>query len=176
MNKKLATLLLIASALFSQWLYWGSNSKIEQVLTSREWQTNLTTYVFSDIFSQQLEDSVSSLNKVKLLSNVRYLSNGTYIRWSLMQLFDDEGELYYGVDIQENGVWQLSDHYLLVEPKEFKNSSTSESSDFTEDQLNMIKQVFIMDSQQSRRIDIINDNSILLTSLGHGSRVLISTP
>ncbi|GAM61248.1 hypothetical protein JCM19232_5549 [Vibrio ishigakensis] len=40
----------------------------------------------------------------------------------------------------------------------------------------MIKQVFITDAQQSRRVDIVNDNSILLTSLGHGSRVLVSTP
>ena len=172
MNQRVASILLVISVVFSGWLYWGSDVKIEQVLTSREWQTNLDTFVYSDL----ADDSIGPLNKVHIMSNVKYLPNGDYIRASRIQLFNDVDVVSFTMNITESGVWQLSDNYLLIDPKEFKDSSAIDSQDFTESQLRVIKQLFITDAQQSRRVDIIDDNSILLTSLGHGSRVLVSTP
>lgn len=172
MNQKTATVILVLSAIFSGWLYWGSDVKIEQILTSREWQTNMNTFIVSD----QADDAIGPLSKVHITSNVKYLPNGDYLRESRMQLFNENKEVSLTMSISETGRWELSDNYLLIDPKEFKDSSTAESQDFTDTQLRMIKQVFITDAQQSRRVDIVNDNSILLTSLGHGSRVLVSTP
>lgn len=172
MNKKAAFVILALSAIFSGWLFWGSDVKVEQVLTSREWQTNMNTFVLAE----QADDAIGPVSKVHITSNVKYLPNGDYLRESRMQLFNDSKEISLTMNISESGRWELSDNYLLIDPKEFKDSSTSESKDFTDSQLRMIKQVFITDAQQSRRVDIINDNSILLTSLGHGSRVLVSTP
>ncbi|MEZ9628648.1 hypothetical protein BCT86_01300 [Vibrio breoganii] len=172
MNQRVASILLALSVIFSGWLYWGSDVKIEQVLTSREWQTNLYTVVYSDIS----DESLGPLSQVHIMSNVKYLPNGDYIRASRIQLFNDDEVVSFTMNITEQGVWQLSDNYLLIDPKEFKDSSAIESKDFTESQLRVMKQVFITDAQQSRRVDIIDANSILLTSLGHGSRVLVSTP
>ncbi|GAM57431.1 transmembrane regulatory protein toxS [Vibrio ishigakensis] len=172
MNQKTATVILVLSAIFSGWLYWGSDVKIEQILTSREWQTNMNTFIVSD----QADDAIGPLSKVHITSNVKYLPNGDYLRESRMQLFNENKEVSLTMSISETGRWELSDNYLLIDPKEFKDSSTADSQDFTDTQLRMIKQVFITDAQQSRRVDIVNDNSILLTSLGHGSRVLVSTP
>ncbi|WP_261815710.1 regulatory protein ToxS [Vibrio gallicus] len=173
MNKRIAAIILIISTLVSSWIFWGSDVKVEQVLTSREWQTNMNTLVYSD----EADKAIGPVSKVHVTSNVKYLPNGDYIRSSRMQIFNDDEEISLTMNIAESGRWELSDNYLLIDPKEFKDSSTTgESQDFTDAQLRMIKQVFITDAQQSRRMDIINDNSILLTSLGHGSRVLVSTP
>ncbi|MGL6055649.1 MAG: regulatory protein ToxS, partial [Vibrio metschnikovii] len=76
------------------------------------------------------------------------------------------------INISESGEWSISDNYLLVSPTEFKDISSSYSKDFTPKQLQLITQLFKMDAQQSRRIDIINKKTLLLTSLSHGSTVL----
>ncbi|MGR5489002.1 regulatory protein ToxS, partial [Vibrio alfacsensis] len=41
MKMKYAAILLALSTALSAWLYWGSDLKIEQVLTSNEWQSNM---------------------------------------------------------------------------------------------------------------------------------------
>lgn len=38
-NRHIAMGILLLSLLLSSWLYWGSDFKLEQVLTSREWQS-----------------------------------------------------------------------------------------------------------------------------------------
>lgn len=78
------------------------------------------------------------------------------------------------INISESGDWDVSDNYLLVSPTEFKDVSSTQSKDFTPQQLDLITQLFKMDSEQSRRIDIVNEKTLLLTSLNHGSTVLFS--
>ncbi|MGB6293317.1 MAG: regulatory protein ToxS [Vibrio anguillarum] len=168
MNPKVATLILAISALFSSWLYWGSDLKIEQILTAQEWQSKMVTVVKR---SQQ-NDSVGPIRRVDVNSNVKYLPNGTYIRMSNVKLFAVGGESESFINISETGIWDISDSYLLISPSEFKNISSSQSKDFTPEQLELITQFFKMDAQQSRRIDVVNEKTLLLTSLSHGSTVL----
>ncbi|GAD89067.1 hypothetical protein VHA01S_014_00920 [Vibrio halioticoli NBRC 102217] len=173
MNQRVALILLAISTIISGWLFWGSDVKVEQVLTAREWQTNLDAFVHTDLIDENL---VGPLRKVHITSNVKYLPNGEYIRSSRIQLLSDNDQEVHILNIDESGIWQLSDNYLLIDLKEFKQSTGISSQDFKESQLTIIKQILRTDAQQSRRVDIINDNSILLTSLGHGSRVLVSAP
>ena len=92
-----------------------------------------------------------------------------------MKLFAQEAkEPDSVINISETGDWDVSDNYLLVTPKQFKDVSNSKSSDFTPEQLKLITQFFKLDAEQSRRIDIVNDKTLLLTSLSHGSQVLFS--
>lgn len=77
MNRKFASFLLFISAAFSAWFYWGSDLKIEQVLTSREWQSKMVTL----IGNKQQNDSVGPLRRVDMTSNVKYLPNGTYVQY-----------------------------------------------------------------------------------------------
>ncbi|HBK8013120.1 TPA: SelT/SelW/SelH family protein [Vibrio cholerae] len=37
--------ILLLSLLLSSWLYWGSDFKLEQVLTSREWQSKMVSLI-----------------------------------------------------------------------------------------------------------------------------------
>lgn len=170
MNQKIAAGLLIVSALFSGWLYWGSDLKVEQVLTSNEWQSEMVTVIADSI----QEESVGPLRKVNVVSNVKYLPNNTYIRVATVRLYGNDADNESIINISESGTWDISDNYLLVSPTEFKDVSSAQSKDFTAEQLDLITQLFKMDAQQSRRIDIVNTKTLLLTSLSHGSTVLFT--
>ncbi|AIU66104.1 membrane protein [Vibrio coralliilyticus] len=170
MNQKIAAGLLVLSALFSGWLYWGSDLKVEQVLTAKEWQSKMVTVITDSL----QEESVGPLRKVDVTSNVKYLPNGSYIRVATVRLYANNAESENVINISETGEWDISDNYLLVSPIEFKDVSSAQSKDFTADQLKLITQIFKMDAQQSRRIDIVNEKTLLLTSLSHGSTVLFS--
>jgi len=170
MNQKIAAGLLILSSVFSAWLYWGSDLKVEQVLTSKEWQSNMVTVITEPL----QEESVGPLRKVEVTSNVKYLPNNTYIRVATVRLFPHNAKTESIINISETGEWDISDNYLLVSPTEFKDVSSAQSKDFSAEQLDLITQIFKMDAQQSRRIDVVNTNTLLLTSLSHGSTVLFS--
>lgn len=170
MKSLIPKLLLAISIIFSSWMYWGSDIKVEQVLTSKEWQSRHVTH----ITHENREQDLGPLRKVTITSNVKYLPNGTYIRVSLMELFSDDTVIPNIINISEKGDWELSDNYLLISPIEFKDVSTNQNQDFTERQLALITQVVKVDTQQSRRVDIVNDKALLLTSLNHGSTILFS--
>lgn len=169
MIRKIAVLLLLISASGSVWLYRGSDVKLEQILCSREWQSKMVTLI-----EQKLpNDSVGPLHRVDVTSNVKYLPNGNYLRVSIVKLYSIEQVVAENIiNISESGEWTISDNYLLVSPHEFKDVSSAYSKNFTAEQLQLITQLFKVDAQQSRRIDVVNDKTLLLTSLNHGSTVL----
>lgn len=168
MKIKFASAVLAASTLFSVWLYWGSDLKVEQVLTASEWQSEMVTLITDKLPN----DTVGPLRRVQVNSNVKYLPNGDYIRVSGIKLLAQGSTAESKISISEKGSWEVSDNYLLVSPSEFKDISTSQSQDFSAEQLALITQIFRLDSEQSRRIDIVNGKTLLLTSLNHGSTVL----
>ena len=168
MKIKIASAVLAVSILFSCWLYWGSDLKVEQVLTSNEWQSTMVTLITDTL----PDDTVGPLRKVNVESNVKYLPNGEYIRVANIQLFAQGSNTESTINISEKGRWEVSDNYLLVSPSEFKDISASQSKDFSESQLRLITQIFKLDAEQRRRIDVVNEKTLLLTSLNHGSTVL----
>ncbi len=168
MKIKFASAVLAVSLLFSGWLYWGSDFKVERVLTSDEWQSEMVTLITDTLPN----NNVGPLRRVHVKSNVKYLPNGEYIRVSGIKLFAQGSETESKISISEKGNWEVSDNYLLVSPYEFKDISSSQSKDFSAEQLRLITQIFKLDSEQSRRIDVVNGKALLLTSLNHGSTVL----
>ncbi|EEW05558.1 regulatory protein ToxS [Vibrio mimicus] len=169
-NKHIAIGILLISLVFSGWLYWGSDLKLEQVLTSREWQSKMVSL----IKTKSNSPAMGPLSRVDVSSNVKYLPNGTYLRVSIVKLYSDGNSAESTINISESGEWDISDNYLLVTPIQFKDISSNQSKDFTDEQLQLITQLFKMDAQQSRRVDIVNEKTILFTSLNHGSTVLFS--
>ncbi|OLQ69346.1 hypothetical protein BIT28_20410 [Photobacterium proteolyticum] len=163
-----AFIVLALSTSFSAWLYFSSDYKQEQLLMSREWQSMSV----SRIEAMQLEQ-LGMLRRVEQSSHVVYLPNKTYSRITLLKLFS-ESEQPLTLHISESGKWDISGGYLLTEPLEFKDITSGQNKDFQSHHLAIVKQVFRMDAQQSRRIDIINKKSLLLTSLTYGSSILYS--
>ncbi|MCE0492992.1 regulatory protein ToxS [Vibrio salinus] len=172
MNKKVAVILLLLSVGLSLWIYLGSNVKLKQLVMSREWQSRMITI----IKTKDEELSVNSLKKVVITSNVKYLPNSNYIRVSVIKLFSAENgkEPESTINISETGTWSMSENYLLISPNQFKDISSKQSKDFSPEQLDIVTQFFKMDAQQSRRVDIVNDHTLLFTGLNHDSTLLYS--
>ncbi len=170
MIRRIAILTLIVSAVFSSWLYWGSDLKLKQEISSHEWQSKTIT-VLENTDSHQ---SIGPLRRVNITSNVKYLPNDTYSRDSRIILSTLDNETQSTIIVSETGNWDISDSYLLVSPTQFKNISQSQNTEFTQDELDLITNFFEMEAEQSRRIDIVNSKTLLLTSLNHGSTVLFS--
>lgn len=170
---KFAFVVLATSIILSVWLYLGADIKLEKELTSREWQTTMSHYFSREIQNGE-NNRIGMLSKVDVTSNVKYLPNGAYLRVSRLTMYERDNQITSVMNISETGEWELSDNYLLINPKEVKDTSTNTSADFTEEQIEVIKTLFIMDAEQSRRVDVINNKAILLTSLNHGSRILSS--
>ncbi len=167
MKIKYASAVLAVSILFSSWLYWESDLKVEQLLTANEWQSEMVTLI-----TNKPDDTVGPLRRVHVKSNVKYLPKGEYIRVSNIKLLAQDSTAESKIIISEHGSWEVSDNYLLVSPSEFKDISSAQSKDFSAEQLALITQIFRVDSEQSRRIDVVNEKALLLTSLNHGSAVL----
>ncbi len=169
---KTAAIAAVVSTLFSLWVYWGSDFKVQQLLTSREWQSRIVTLIEHDMSPDAPADQV---RRVDVNSNVKYLPNQTYIRVSAIKVYaQQQPEL--NINISESGNWSLSDGYLLISPTEFKDLSTNQNNSFTHEQLDIVKQFFKMEAQQSRRIDVVNSNTLLLVSLNHDSVTLYARP
>ena len=168
----LPIILLIISMISSGWFYWKSDSKVEQLLTSKEWQSMSTVRIDSNV---DFED-MGPLKRADIKSNVVYLPNKTYSKSSTLTLFsalsDDVFPLT--INVMETGHWDYSGNYLLIDPTEFKDVTANDNKDFSGSQKKLIMRVFKMDAQQSKRIDVINDKTLLLTSLNYGSGILFS--
>ncbi|MGO2508797.1 MAG: regulatory protein ToxS [Vibrio hibernica] len=166
--KKIITIIALAgSIIFSSWAYWHSDFKLKHLLESREWQS-------VSIAHMSEWESSSSIDKARILSNVKYLPNGTYLKISALSLYSKQLKDPAELSISESGQWDLSDNYIIITPKDFKDTSSISPSGLPKKQLDKITELFKMSSQQSRKIDVINDNTLLFTTLGNGSTVLFS--
>ncbi|MGF1687651.1 regulatory protein ToxS [Photobacterium japonica] len=161
-----ALMVLALSVLLSAGIYFSGDYKQAQLLMSQEWQTRSTSH----IEATELDD-LGMLRRVDQNSHVVYLPNHTYSRITLVHLFSDEAQPLT-LHISESGKWDISGGYLLTEPVEFKDITSGQNQDFKPAHLAIIKQIYRMDAQQSRRLDVLNKKAILLTSLTYGSNIL----
>lgn len=115
-NRHIAMGILLLSLLLSSWLYWGSDFKLEQVLTSREWQSKMVSLIKTNSNSP----AIGPLSRVDVTSNVKYLPNGTYLRVSIVKLFSDDNSAESVINISEFGEWDISDNYLWLRQSSLK--------------------------------------------------------
>lgn len=166
--KKRISFVVLVMVLIGSWNYWQGDSKLKQQLTSREWQS--TTIAYMNFWDQTIQD----LDKAKISSTVKYLPNQNYIKNSTLVFTSKNIEKPVEIVISESGSWELSDHYLIVESSEFKDISTTPITQISPAQVEKLKTLFKINAQQSRKIDVLNERTLLLTSLSHGSTVLFS--
>ncbi|MGR6840262.1 regulatory protein ToxS [Aliivibrio wodanis] len=162
--------LLFISIISSAWFYWESDSKVEQLLTSKEWQSMSTVRIDSNY------EDMGPLKRADIKSNVVYLPNKTYSKSSTLVIYSGlpNEATPLTINVMETGNWDYSGDYLLIDPTEFKDVTANDNKDFSGSQKKLIMRVFRMDAQQSKRVDVINNKTLLLTSLNYGSGILFS--
>lgn len=166
--KKIVPITVLIIALVASWIYWNSDQKVEQTLISKEWQS--TTIAYMNLWEQK----ISSLDKAVITSTVKYLPNKSYIKNSTLIFSSKNIQDPIEITISESGQWDVSDNYLIVDATVFKDISTKPVTLISPEQVDELKKLFKISSQQSRKIDVIDDRTLLLTSLGHGSNIFIS--
>lgn len=166
--KLILTICALVVSLIGSWIFWHGDFKLQHQLTSKEWKS--TSMAYMNLWDKE----VSDLDKAVINSTVKYLPNHTYIKNSTLIFSSPDFEKPVEINIAESGNWDLSDHYLLVGPLEFKDITTTPITQISKTQIEELKTLFKVNSQQSRKIDVIDKNTLLLTNLGHGSTVLFS--
>lgn len=163
-------ILLTISILGSAWFYWESDNKVEQLLISKEWQSRSTVRIDTDY------EDMGPLKRADINSNVVYLPNKTYSKSSTLVIYSGLADETHPltINVMETGTWDYSGDYLLITPIEFKDVTANDNKYFSGDQKKLIMRVFQMDEQQSKRVDVINEKTLLLTSLNYGSGILFS--
>ncbi len=169
LKQNLPLIILIASAIISAWLYWSSDFKTTQLLTSQKWESNMTTRIKAGL------NIVNDLKRANINSNVVYHPNGKYSKDSIVKLYTGE-ELTFAseIHISESGKWSFSGQYLIINPIEFNNVATNEAHSFSKKQIKEMMSIFKMEAERTQRVDIINKKTLLLTSLNNGSAILFT--
>ncbi|MCE7534338.1 regulatory protein ToxS [Aliivibrio fischeri] len=169
-KRLLPLILLTISIIGSAWFYWKSDSKVEQLLISKEWQSMSTVRIDTDY------EYMGPLKRADIKSNVVYLPNKTYSKSSTLTIYSGLADEIHPltINVMETGNWDYSGDYLLIDPTEFKDVTASDNKNFSGSQKKLIMRVFRMDAQQSKRVDVVNDKTLLLTSLNYGSGILFS--
>ncbi|OEF24003.1 regulatory protein ToxS [Vibrio rumoiensis] len=166
--QKILSIIALIITVIGVWLFWNGDSKVKQLLTSREWQS--TTIAYMTFWDQK----ISTLDKAVITSTIKYLPNNTYLKISTLVFSSKNITAPIEINISESGGWELSDHYLVVTSDQFKDISTKPVTEISPAQVDELKKLFKISSQQSRRVDVVNEKTLLLTSLGHGSTILSS--
>ncbi|MFH0256334.1 regulatory protein ToxS [Vibrio rumoiensis] len=166
--KKIVPVIVLIITLVASWMYWNSDKKLEEALMSKEWHS--TTIAYMNLWDQK----ISSLDKAVIRSTVKYLPNKNYIKNSTLIFSSKNVQDPIEITISESGQWDVSDSYLIVDATSFKDISTKPVTLISPEQVDELKKLFKISSQQSRKIDVIDERTLLLTSLGHGSNIFVS--
>ncbi len=165
-------LLLISSLVFSAWIYYGSDYKLSQLLMSKEWQSTITTRISPN---QHQLASLGLVRYIDQVSHMVYLPNHTYSRVTQMKIYTiTPGSPPVNLQISESGNWNLSGHYLITQPIEFKDITSGMNADVKSLHLEVMKNVFELSAEQSQHVGVLNPNALLLTNLMYGSTILYS--
>ncbi|WED25005.1 regulatory protein ToxS [Vibrio sp. JC009] len=137
------------------------------MLTSKEWKHS-AVIMFPSNMNTEPDNTYLPIGQIHIHSTARYLSNGTYVKSSALDLYlHQEREIGRPdsiIRISESGTWQLIDNYLFIHQTEIQELPVMKDSVLSTIQTQEIKERYVIEGQQSKRIDILSENSLLITS------------
>ncbi|TCS40202.1 regulatory protein ToxS [Reinekea marinisedimentorum] len=175
MNRKFFIGVLAASLIACAVIYVVPLYRLQNAITASEWKSK-SVIVFSELNIQQGAEDVPPLSKVEVFSNTRYLRDGVFIKVTHINVFkngnDAASEPPVSVEFTESGQWEMHGNYLFLTDTEITNVPTNRSLGVSKEQINELRDRLLTTEQQSSRVEIINERSILLTSLNQDSLLL----
>ncbi len=174
MNKKtLSLLVLFVVAIGSVYILFFSDLPLERRLIANEWRSDATIHISKEK-AEELEHIIGFVSKVNISSNTRFLSDGTYIRESNVGLYQLDNKLTASITISETGEWSCSDSVLLLSTVDTQGYSLPRNNKLTKEQIDVGKQWVILNDQQSKKLDVIDDSTILMSSLDNNTRLMVA--
>lgn len=157
--------------------YMASNNNLDSLIVSQEWHSH-SVVLFPERSERTLPGDDEPLDRIKINSKTKYLDNGQFINTTRIDVFkkqvEKNGRPSSTVEFSESGTWQINNNYLLISNTEVENVPTKKSLSLTDEQVNDLRNRVVMSSKQNWRIDMLNEQSLLLTSLSNDSQLLTS--
>ncbi len=160
-------LLLLLTLVGSCWVFLGEDVRTSNLLLSREWKSNTVNYIEESTYR-----NVTGLTATEQHSNMVFLPNNTYSRDTQIVLKNEVDNIRVIMSVSESGKWEVSGGYLRLTLGELKDVTTGDTSEFSKDDLALVRTFYRMGAEKVRRIDVLSNTALLLTSLNHGSMVL----
>ncbi|WP_434355977.1 regulatory protein ToxS [Parasalinivibrio latis] len=159
--------ILAISVVLSAWFFLGSDYRIEKMLTQNEWHTRSLSRIEPAAF-----DDVPDLSSSYTTSATVFLPNHSYSRQTDVLLRGKSEDVKVKLIIAEQGKWSVSGGYLTLQPTSFSDVTSGNNESFTTQEMDLLRAFYKLNVLQIRRIDKINNSTLMLTSLNYGSIVL----
>lgn len=161
--------LLLVSIIASAWVFLGEDMRTSSLLLSKEWKSRTINHIEESDYRD-----VAGLTETEQQSNMVFLPDNTYSRDTQIVLKNEVENIQVVMSISESGEWEVSGGYLKLKLGSIKDVTTGDTEEFSEQDLTLVRTFYRLGAEKVRRIDVLNDGSLLLTSLNHGSLVLYS--
>ena len=153
--------------------YNNSDSLEQSHLTSKSWHSNVTIFVPKEELYN--EDFVfNKVHSAMIDSEFKYLNDKSYIQNSFVEVFDDNDNILFSLELSNIGKWKYDQGYLFLEAGDVHDIATVRQNYITQKHIERLKDVFIIDMLQVRKIDRISENTMLMTSVDNDSKLWIA--
>ncbi|MEZ8143944.1 transcriptional regulator [Enterovibrio norvegicus FF-454] len=159
--------LLLLSIVGSGWVYLGEDFRIGNLLLTKHWNSKTINYIEESAYRD-----VTGLTTTEQHSNMVFLPDNTYSRDTQIILKNETENIQIVMSVSESGEWEVSGGYLKLKLGQIKDVTTGDTTELSEEDLALVRTFYRLGAEKVRRIDVLGDGSLLLTSLNHGSMIL----
>ncbi len=160
----------VCSLLLSVIFWERTNSRVENIMTEQDWKMKIVT-----IIPSQFEvNAFGHVNQISIDAELSFSADGTYQRLTRMQLQSHLSSEQSDLLITDSGIWKVKAGYLLMAPIDFQSGRAS-NHETAPAHIEVIKEFYRMETQQSRKIEVVNEKTLLLSGIGLSSIALTAT-
>ena len=145
----------------------------QSILTSKTWHSNMNFMVPSE-FYDQASLGLDKLYTTSVLSDFKYLKDNSYIQNSLIEAYDENHNIIFTIEISNVGRWKYDERYLFLEAGDIHDVSSISENYIQHESVEQLKELFIIDMLQVRKIDMIDKNTMLMTSVDNASKLWVA--
>lgn len=158
-------------------LFFYANNNISSLdkshLTAKSWHSNATIFVPNEeVYNESFV--FNKLHSAMIDSEFRYLNDKSYIQNSFVEVFDDNNNVLFSLELSNMGKWKYDQGYLFLEAGDVHDIATVRQDYITQKDIERLKDIFIIDMLQVRKIDRISEDTMLMTSVENDSKLWIA--
>ncbi|MDB1125395.1 regulatory protein ToxS [Vibrio algarum] len=152
---------------------YNSDSPEQSNLTSKNWHSNVTIFVPKEEGYNE-EFVLSKVHSAIIDSDFKYLNDKSYIQNSFVEVFDSNNNILFSLELSNMGKWEYDQGYLFLEAGDVHDIATVRKDYITQKDIERLKDIFIVDMLQVRKIDRISEDTMLMTSVENDSKLWIA--
>ncbi|WP_413282716.1 regulatory protein ToxS [Vibrio sp. MA40-2] len=173
MKNKFFMFWLVAIIMIAFAMFYHKNQFEHSILTSATWHSNMKFMVPNEYYDQA-SMGLDKLYTTSIMSNFKYLEDKSYIQNSFIEAYGEENNILFTIEISNIGHWRYDDAYLFLEAGDIHDVSSISGNYTDHTNVEKLKELFLIDMLQVRKIDMIDKNTMLMTSVDNTSKLWFS--